>query len=159
MVAGGEKVIGNAVVGCAQLVKHFEALELAPYLCPAGKLTVGYGHVILPSEDYLKDGVTRSQAESLLMVDLAWSLREVHLCSGAVTAYQAAALGSLVYNIGLAAWRKSTIRVKVAAMDYPAAAKEFLRWKYIKGDVSAGLLRRRVAEKMIFEGGSLDGLV
>lgn len=31
------------------LIKEFEGFRGSPYRCPAGKLTIGYGHVIDPN--------------------------------------------------------------------------------------------------------------
>ena len=36
------------------LVKQYKSFKATAYVCPAGKLTIGYGHVILEHEDYLK---------------------------------------------------------------------------------------------------------
>lgn len=41
---------GGAAFLAAQLIRKHEGLRLAPYFCQAGRLTVGYGHVILPHE-------------------------------------------------------------------------------------------------------------
>lgn len=54
-----------------ELTKRFEGLRLKPYTCPAGKLTIGYGHNL---ED---NGITQEMAEELLKTDLAYARMEV----------------------------------------------------------------------------------
>jgi lysozyme len=56
--------------GLEQLKKD-EGLRLKPYLCSAGKLTVGYGHVIQPHESVgMTGGISQERAESLLTEDI-----------------------------------------------------------------------------------------
>jgi len=53
------------------LIKSFEGLSLTAYTCPAGVLTVGYGHTgpdVTPGKK-----VTEQQAEALLKKDLIWA--------------------------------------------------------------------------------------
>lgn len=140
----------------AALLRRFEGLRLAPYFCPAGKPTIGYGHVILSDENEYRRGISLDIAEYLLQRDLAWAMFEARDVGRVLTDGQAAALASLVYNIGPHAWRKSTIRARVVAGDYAGAAREFSRWNKVDGVVSAGLVARRAAEKKLF--GGEDGL-
>lgn len=142
----------NPVILAAGVVKEFEGLSLAPYLCPSGLLTVGWGHVIREGEAHLRGGVTVEQAAQLLAVDLAWAFREVRDVRDDLMPHQAAALASLVFNIGPGAWSKSTIKAKVMVRDWDGAAREFGRWTKSGGVVLAGLVRRRKAEKLMFEG-------
>lgn len=48
-----------------QFVKEMEGLRLMPYRCPAGKLTIGYGHNL----EY--NGISKEVAEELLDDDLS----------------------------------------------------------------------------------------
>jgi lysozyme len=140
----------RALCLAAELIRRFEGLILYPYLCPAGRLTIGYGHVILPGEDLLRRGIDRAAADDLLQADIAWALAEARAVGVALTDYQAAALASLIYNIGAGAWRGSTIRRKVAAGDMAGAALEFARWNKGGGKVLAGLVERRAIEADVF---------
>lgn len=157
--SGGVVVIdsGGAAFLAAAMLRRFEGLKLAPYLCAAGKPTIGYGHVILPSEGYLRGGVTVEQAEMLLLHDLAWALYAARDVGRVLTDGQAAALASLVFNIGAQAWATSTIRGMVIAGEMVGAANQFLRWNKVKGVPSAGLTARRFSEKRIFEGAEWNG--
>lgn len=143
---------GSAQWLAAEIIRKHEGLRLAPYFCPAGKLTIGYGHVILPEEGHLRAGIDRDQAEMLLHRDLAWSLFEARRVGRVLTSYQAAALASLIFNIGAAAWQSSAIRRRVMAGDWQGASAEFPRWNKVSGQVSAGLVNRRAREQRLFEG-------
>lgn len=149
--------LSQAAFVAAAMLRKFEGLRLAPYLCPAGKLTVGYGHVILPAEVNLRGGITEDEAERLLLRDLAWALFAVRSVGRVLNDGQAAALASLIYNIGQSAWWESTIRGCVIDGQMPAAAREFVRWAKVGGVVNAGLLARRCAEKKVFEGAVWTG--
>lgn len=143
---------GGAAFLAAAMIRRFEGLSLAPYFCPAGLLTVGYGHVILSSEARLKAGVTPEEAESLLLRDLAWALFAARNVGRVLTDGQAAALASLIFNIGAGAWACSSIRGAVMAGDMATAAGQFARWNRGGGRVLPGLVSRRAAERAIFEG-------
>lgn len=135
-----------------RLIRRHEGLSLAPYFCPAGLLTVGYGHVILPHEIDLRGGVTEAEAEALLLRDLAWSMAAARDVGRRLGDWQAAALASLIFNIGAAAWKDSTIRRLVMAGDMAGAAAEFGRWIKAKGKPLKGLIVRREDERRVFEG-------
>ncbi|MDR2366135.1 MAG: lysozyme [Zoogloeaceae bacterium] len=69
-----------------------------------------------------------------------------------VTENQALALADLVFNIGEGAFAKSTLLKKLNAGDYEGAAAEFDRWVYANGKKLPGLVKRRAAERKLFEG-------
>lgn len=147
-----------AEFSAARLIRRFEGLSLAPYLCPAGLPTIGYGHVILPTEPHLRGGITLDDAEALLMRDLAWAMFAARSVGRVLTEGQAAALASLIYNIGAQAWATSSIRGMVVAGDMAGAAMQFGRWNKAGGKVLPGLVNRRRVERRIFEGCD-DGMV
>lgn len=134
-----------------KLIKSFEGFSPLEYTCVAGKRTIGYGHVLRAGESY-PAGVTEAEAETLLLDDVAEAEQTViDLVEVPLSANQFDALVSFVFNVG---WRKfagSTLLKKLNAIDYDGAAAEFLRWKYANGKVINGLLRRRTAEKKLFE--------
>ena len=148
---------GGASWIAARLVREHEGLSLAPYFCPAGKLTIGYGHVILPHEKDLKGGIGLDDAEALLTRDLAWALFATRDVGRVLHECEAGALASLVFNIGPDAWRKSTLRRLVVVGDMDGAAAQFARWNKAGGRVLPGLVRRREAERRVFQGW-LNGL-
>lgn len=72
------------------------------------------------------------------------------LAGSPTTAHQKAALTSLAYNIGLGAFKGSTLLKKHKAADYAGAADEFPKWRNAAGKVMPGLVRRRAAERELY---------
>lgn len=140
---------------CIDLIKQFEGFEPKAYRCPAGKLTIGYGHVVAPAEYHLRDAaLTEDQATRLLEADLGRFAPQVDamLAGVAVRQHQFDALVSFAYNCGAGALRGSTLLKKFRAGDAAGAAEEFLRWDKAGGRALPGLTRRRKAESALFRG-------
>lgn len=132
-----------------EIIKGFESLKLAAYLCPGGKWTIGYGHTGPDVEQGMV--ITEEDADDLLEQDLNRFEAAVKAnVSVELDENQFSALVSLVYNIGVTAFRDSTLRKKLNTGDYEGAADEFPRWNRSKGKVLAGLARRRAAEQDLF---------
>ena len=126
------------------LIKSFEGCKLKEYRCPAGVLTIGYGHT-----GDVKEGqvITQAQADSLLVKDLQRFVDGVNkLLKVEVTQCQFDALESFSYNCGLGSLQKSTLLKCVNAKWWTNASKEFLKWNKAGSKVLAGLTRRRIAE-------------
>ena len=136
------------------LIKQFEGCRLKPYLCPAKKWTVGYGHV-------LGNGATLAEADNrlftkeealvLLRTDLARFERGVlRYCTVYLSQSQFDALVSFSYNLGLGTLQRSTLRQKILRKDGEAASKELLKYDKVGGKAIKGLTRRRQAEYRLF---------
>ena len=142
-------IVGAVVDKSRELVAGFEGLRLAVYKDQAGLDTIGYGHLVKPGESFTV--ITIAQAEALLDADLQPARDAVgKYVSVPLTDNQRAALISLVYNIGTAAFIASTLLRLLNEYDYEGAAKQFDRWVYAGGKVSKGLQARRAAEKELF---------
>lgn len=135
------------------LTKQAEGLRLTAYLCPAHKLTIGYGH----TGSDVKQGmtITEQQADALLAADLADAGEAVgKAVKVPLDDNQYAALCDFVFNLGSGALLGSTLLKKLNARDYPGAADEFPRWDkaHVDGEVKTlpGLTRRRAAERTLF---------
>lgn len=132
------------------LIKRFESLRLKWYLCPAGKPTIGYGHVKLPYDKFIAP-ITSDFANCLLRQDVAKFERGVLT---AVTRHlsqaQFDALVCLAFNIGLANFKASTLLKKLNAGDELGAADQFLQWVYANKVKLNGLVTRRKAERLLF---------
>jgi GH24 family phage-related lysozyme (muramidase) len=63
---------------------------------------------------------------------------------------QFSAMVSFAFNVGLNAYRGSTLLRKHNAGDFAGAAAEFPRWVYAGGEVLPGLVRRREAERTLY---------
>ena len=144
------------------IIKKFEGFSLRPYLCPKGKLTIGWGHVVLPHERHaFNEGITRKEAETLLAADVGLARRQLErfLAGFDYTEAQLQAMTSLAFNIGTGAFRSSTLLRKVKREDFAGAADEFNRWVFILTDNGKvklrGLVDRRLFESYLFRYGGL----
>ena len=130
------------------LIKSFESLRLTAYHCPAGILTIGYGHT---GGVRFGQMITEKQADCYLMQDLYQTEKQINkLVRVQLTQNQYDALCSLVFNIGKRAFNQSTLLAKLNTGDYVGASSEFKRWNKIKGVISTGLVRRRQLEEDLF---------
>jgi len=134
-------------------IKQFEAFSEYSYYCPAGKKTIGWGHVILDNES-IQEPLSVDDGEILLKKDVQSSEMAVFRnISVPLSDNQFDALVSFTFNCGAGALQRSTLRMKINREEYGEAAGEFPKWCKIGGKTSKGLLRRRLAEKEIFEEG------
>jgi len=139
---------------CIELVKHFEGFSPVPYLCPAGVKTIGYGHVITPEEN-IKIPLSKEEAEVILIIDLLRVEKAIiPFITAKIHPFMLDALISFSFNVGIYAFKASTLRRKLNAQEYLEAADEFLRWVYAGGRKLKGLIRRREAERGLY----LEGL-
>ena len=127
------------------LIKKYEGCRLTSYICPAGVLTIGYGHTgkdVKPNQT-----ITKKKAISLLKKDLARFERHVQSYNYIYewTDNEFSALVSFAYNIGnidqLTAYGTRTRSQIRSAM-----------LKYVKanGKTLQGLVKRRKAELKLF---------
>ena len=130
------------------LIKSFEGLRLNAYLDSVGVPTIGYGHT-----RGVKIGqvITESQAQEFLKQDLQDAIAGVErLVTTTLTDNQFGALVSLVFNIGVGNFAKSSLLRKVNMKQFIAASDSFAAWNKASGKVLSGLTRRRAAEKKLF---------
>lgn len=132
-----------------ELIKHFEGCKLEAYKDSVGVPTIGYG-----STKGVTMGMKISQCEAdeLLRADIAEHEEYIHkYVTAPINQSQFDALSSFVFNLGGGALRSSTLLKKLNAHGYKAAGAEFDRWVYAGGVKLAGLVRRRKAERQLFE--------
>lgn len=126
-------------------IKQWEGLRLQAYRCPAGVLTIGYGHTGSDVTAGMK--ITEAEADMLLDADLGYFERGVEQAFPGLGQRQYDALVSFAYNLGLGALQNSTLARKVKAdPGDPSIAAEFRRWVRAGGKVMPGLVKRREAE-------------
>jgi lysozyme len=126
------------------LIKNFEGFSAKAYKCPAGKITIGYGHTA--PELTMKDTITRARAEEILKSDVKWAEAAVNKVTVPLTQNQFDALVALVFNIGAAAFAKSTLLKLLNKGQYDSVPAQLARWNKIGKESSPGLTRRRQAE-------------
>lgn len=133
-----------------ELIKRFEGFMPKEYVCPAGKRTIGYGHVINTGESF-DGGISKEQAERLLKEDVSASERAIERYVNVPLKHnQFDALVSFVFNVGIAAFSDSTLLEYLNKGDYVSAAGEFPRWCKVNKKGVKGLLNRRIEEMSLF---------
>lgn len=130
------------------LIKKYEGCRLKAYKCPAGVLTIGYGHT---NNVRIDDVITQAEADKLLDIDIVIKEKEVNsVLRVPVTQGQYDALVSFAFNLGIGNLKKSTLLRLINQGKYKNASNEFSRWVYAGGKVLAGLVKRRNEEKELF---------
>lgn len=140
-----------------ELITRFEGYRPAPYVCPAGLSTIGYGSTRYPdgrkvtlldppiSEDRAREILAGTIGQYEVAVDEAVTRRPLQQC-------QFDALVSFAYNVGAQAMRTSTLVALLNSGRALEASEQFLRWTKGGGKVLPGLVRRREAERALFLG-------
>ncbi|NUU69127.1 lysozyme [Enterobacteriaceae bacterium BIT-l23] len=139
------------------LIKRFEGCHLNSYPDPGTgdkPWSIGYGWTGTVDGITICPGmaISQQQAERLLYCGvLRYEQCINQLVRVNLTQNQFDALVCFVYNIGTYAFSTSTLLQKLNAGDYQGAADQFLRWVAPdKPKVTAGLQRRRIAERTLF---------
>lgn len=143
----------EALTICAEkLIKPFEGLHrrlpnglIAPYICPAGVPTQGWG-IVVPSMDV--PPISKEMADAILMRELPRYMADALKASPilATMPSRLAAITSFVYNLGAPRYRASTLRKRINAQDWEGAKTELMKWTRGGGKVLPGLVKRRAAE-------------
>lgn len=139
------------------LMHSFEQCKLEAYPDPGSAdgtpWTIGWGS----TGPDVRKGLTWTQAQcdARFAADLAVFSAGVDKAIGdaPTTQSQFDAMVCLAYNIGLKAFRGSTVLRKHRAGDYLGAARAFLMWNKNDGKVMRGLTRRRLAESDLYDDG------
>ena len=132
------------------LIKKFEGCELESYKCAAGVWTIGYG-----STNGVEEGMEISQerADMLLLEDVEVFEEAVNkLVEVSLEQNQFDALVSWTFNLGSTNLQNSTLLKVLNNKDYEGVPAQIKRWNKAGGEVLQGLVRRREAEALLFEG-------
>lgn len=158
-----------------ELMHQFEGYRDKPYQCSASMWTIGWGHVIY--QDQIKYPIVRKEGYTGMLRpeyplkpedNRVWSkeelvkifrddlvsfergvLRLAPNLAGRQGAFDACVAFS--FNVGLGNFQRSTIRMKINREDWEGAAEAFMAWTKAGGKELKGLVRRRKAEKKLFE--------
>lgn len=143
----GEYFITNATM---DLIKEFESFSPTAYQDTVGVWTIGYGSTFYKDGTSVKAGdtITRLEAERLFKHVLDQFASEMDsVIKSDLTDCQFGALLSLTYNIGIEAFKSSTILKKINVdPDDPSIEVQFNRWVKAGGKTSNGLIKRRRKE-------------
>ncbi len=138
-----------------RLIKSFEGYHTrlkdgscAAYLCPAGVPTIGFG-----CTDGVKLGMvwTEAEAEAALMREISKFEDAVNRnVTVEINQNEFDAMVSLSYNIGAAAFARSSVLRRLNKGDRSGAARAFHLWNRGGGRVLPGLVARRAREAALF---------
>ena len=131
-------------------IQDVEGCKLYAYLDTGGVWTIGVGHT---GPEVVK-GLTCSMEQALqwLKEDSEEAQKAIRQSvEGLLTQNQFNALVSFVFNVGINAFKKSTMLKLINKGDFDGAAKEFTKWNKDNGKEILGLSKRRILEQSVFE--------
>lgn len=140
-------VVGtSAVAGLIAVVAQFEGHSNDPYRDLVGVWTVCAGETRVPMRRY-----TNAECEDMLANGLADFAGPVLKRNPELRGHDAQLIAatSLAYNIGTAAYNRSTVAAKFSAGRWREACDAFMRWNRAGGRAVAGLTKRRAKEREI----------
>ena len=143
------------------LIKKFEGCPVdedgnaISYRCAANKKTIGYGSLKLKDGTPVKDNmsITMHEAEELLKHELKTYEKYVsNYVDVPLEQNQFDALVCWTFNVGGNALASSTLLKVLNNGVYEEVPHQLKRWNKAGGKVLEGLIRRRDAESLLFEG-------
>tara|TARA_R100000655_G_scaffold53506_2_gene91492 strand:- start:399 stop:911 length:513 start_codon:yes stop_codon:yes gene_type:complete len=136
------------------LIKKFEGCKLESYLCAASVWTIGFG-----STKGVTEGMSISQerADMLLLEDLEEFEESVNnLIKVDLEQNQFDSIIAWTFNLGASNLSASTLLQKINNKEWDEVPEQIKRWNKatVNGEkqVLEGLVRRREAEALLFEG-------
>lgn len=142
------------------LMHHFESCSLIAYLDGEDWMpmkdrtwTIGWGNTFYANGTPVKEGdvCSQSEADSEFLHDITEIKTKLcNMIMVRLSQEQMGAVISLAYNIGIREFKNSTLLKKLNEGDYGGAAAEFKWWRKDGGEISAGLVRRRISETNLF---------
>lgn len=131
-----------------KIIQDSEGLRLKSYQGMSGKWLIGYGHAATAAPGMT---ITQQQAEELLRKDVETTETAIKsFLDVPVTENEFSAMVSLAYNIGVFAFKESTVLREVNRNKTDAAADAFLLWNKSGGKAYSHLTDRRQKERALF---------
>ena len=132
------------------LIKKFEGCELEAYKCAAGVWTIGYGHIKTAVEGM---EISQSRADELFDEEMGEYENYVNTAvTVPLSQNQFDAIVSWVFNLGNGNLQASTMLKVINSGDHAGVPDQIKRWNKAGGKVLEGLIRRREAEALLYEG-------
>ena len=135
------------------LIKHYEGFYSKPYKCPAGRWTVGYGHLIgsgLSLPDNWNRPFSIGEIDELLKRDLVrFEQGVLRYITMPLNQYQFDSLVSFSFNLGLGNLQRSKVRQKINRGNIAGAITSLLKYNKGGGKVLKGLVLRRKDEAVL----------
>ena len=146
----GEKINMKISGEGLALIKKFEGCELESYRCSANVVTIGFGHTRTAKEGMT---ITREEADMLLEEDIrSFETSVLSLVEVDLKQCEFDALIAWTFNLGAGNLKSSTLLKRINAKDWNDVPHQIKRWNKAKGTVLQGLIRRREAEALLFQG-------
>lgn len=146
----GEIIKMNISEEGKQLIKKFEGCRLSAYKCSAGVWTCGWGATRGVSEG---DEWSQSYADERFDGDIVEYENYINdNVTAPLSQHQFDSLCAWVYNLGPANLKSSTMLKVLNQCKYEEVPYQMKRWNKAGGEVLEGLVRRREAEALLFEG-------
>ena len=139
-----------------EFIKAHEGFRATPYKDTAGRLTIGFGHLIKKGEVF--GAISSVEATAMMQRDVGPVETAInHQVTILLLQNQFDALVSFIYNVGDPNFEPSTMHKKLNNGDITGAADEFLKWDHdhVNGILveEHGLHIRRAQERAMFLGG------
>lgn len=131
--------------GFHRVVQRRPVVLAAPYLCPAGYWTIGYG--ILCKQDH--PAITLEQGEAMLAAAVPAYVAHALRLSPRLTGDRLVAISDFIFNLGPTRYAASTLRRRVNDEDWSSARHEIRKWVFGGGRKLPGLIIRREAEAQL----------
>lgn len=138
-------------------LKQWEGLKTKAYKDSGGVWTIGYGHTATAGEPKPRAGmvITAVEAESILLKDLAqYEAAIENNVNVKLNDNQFAALVSFAFNVGIHAFKNSTLLKKLNQGNFDAVPTELMKWTKAGGKKIQGLVNRRRAEGYLWMEGA-----
>ena len=128
--------------GFHRVVQRHPVVLAAPYVCPAGAWTIGYG--ILCAKDH--PPITLEEGERLLLAAAPAYIAHARRLSPGLEGDRLVAISDFIFNLGPSRYAASTLRRRVNDSDWRGARTEIRRWVFGGGRKLPGLVLRRETE-------------
>lgn len=133
------------------LITDQEGVKYTPYLDPVGIPTVCAG--VTGPDVVMGKTYTKAECDNLLYKHMLPAVAAVDSSVKVkLNDYQKASLYSFTYNVGISAFKSSTLLKKLNQGDLPGACNQLRRWTYAGGKQWKGLITRREVERQLCYG-------
>jgi lysozyme len=130
------------------LITRFEGFSAVTYICPAGYPTIGYGHRVREPESFTR--LTKKQAALLLVDDVKPIEKFINGRGWNLQQNEFDALVSFIYNVGVGAFKNSSVMKYINQGNKRLAATWILAYNKSRGTTLPGLVKRREVEYYLF---------
>jgi len=132
------------------MIKSNEGFSPTIYKCPAGKPTIGYGHLVTNKDIFTY--ISRDKAELLLIKDFTNSIFDFLFSTNLkITEYnKVIAISHFIYCFGITKFNSSTLKKNI--MNNKPIDEEIVQWININKRPNKKLLKTRINELEIYNG-------